>query len=93
MLSPASLEQLISTYIYGIPAGEKHWFKRSLICSGGRGSMWVYFLKLCELVGQSQVGKIGSFENGEDWQCRQDCPAAGASDFAFALFGSVALQK
>lgn len=71
MLSPASLEQLISTYIYGIPAGEKHWFKRSLICSGGRGSMWVYFLKLCELVGQSQVEKIGSFENGEDWQCRQ----------------------
>lgn len=56
-------------------------------------AVWVYFLKLCELVGQRQVGKIGSSENGEDWQCRQDCPAAGASDFAFTLFGSVLLQK
>lgn len=52
--------------------------------------MWVYFLKLCELVGQSQAGKIGSCGNGE---YRQDCPAAAASDFAFALFDIVALQK
>lgn len=33
-------------------------------------AVWVYFLKLCELVGQRQVGKIGSCENGEDWPCR-----------------------